>query len=59
MEEAAAAVAAEQKVDLVTRLDVIKSAIMSEKRHGSFKVAPITISCLQHNIEYRYCTKLF
>ena len=32
----------QQKVDLVTRLDVIKSAIMSEKRHGSSKVAQFT-----------------
>ena len=31
--------AAKQKVDLVTRLDVIKSAIMSKTRHGSSKVA--------------------
>ena len=29
----------QQKVDLVTRLDVIKSAIMSKTRHGSSKVA--------------------
>ena len=33
------AAVAEQKVDLVTRLDVIKSAIMSKTRHGSSKVA--------------------
>ncbi len=36
-----------QKVDLVTRLDVIKSAIMSAKRHGSFKVATTTTAAMR------------
>ena len=54
------AAVAEQKVDLVTRLDVIKSAIMSEKRHGSSKVAQFTdcYLCTVRLLRRLYCVSL-